>query len=130
MDSVYGFSDFVEVVDHFQRRGSNDNIGLIIKGGENKVSPKVYLRAYHNDDIETSLYLAAELVRNKEVQLVRGDDVLLSFVHKDIVPIEDHFGEDGIWLLDIFVSMIRGIMLKKLMPPSSDSGKRESGLAE
>lgn len=130
MDSVYGIKDFAKVIEDFQvTRERADGIGLIITGGENKIPPKTLLRAYHNDDIEHTLLLAGDLVRGKQVQLVEGDKVLLSFIHEG-GPIEDHFGEDNIWLLDTFTSMCRGIMLKKLTPPSKDSGKQESGSEE
>jgi hypothetical protein len=120
MDTVYGYEDFLGILDMFKLgQDALSQVQLVIVGGENDMDPEDMLRLYQAErSLLNSKDLATRLVTSKEVILKTTDRELVhfKFVGGDITA---HF-RSAPYLLSQFYSMCYGILLKKLTPPSSD----------
>ena len=123
--AIIGSKEFNGILDQYGKGQSwlND-VTVEIEGGENELSPLILLRAYEQKaDVDNNIALASQFVLNKHVVFRREGKELLAFTYTG--------GDLGIkftsapYLLDILLRLAYGLMIKKLTPPSEDSGNEE-----
>lgn len=101
-----------------------NDIEIEVEGGPNELDPITLIRSYEKrDDLDTKITLAQALVLNKHVVFSRRGEQVLSFVFTG-----GNFSacfKNAPYLINILLRYAIGIMLKKLTPPSEDSGTEE-----
>lgn len=122
---VYDGKEYGNILSNFKKgRGWLNDVSIEIVGGENELDPLVLLRAYDEEPtIDSSLALTVQMVLNKEIRFMRKGVILLSFVYTG-----GDLGEKFVkapYLLDTLMKLCYGLMVKKLTPPSEDSGIEE-----
>ncbi len=116
---------FASILDEFTmgQLWLND-VEVEVEGGPNELDPLMLLRAYEKkEDMDTQLSLAQAVVLNKHVVFSRKGTEVLSFVYTG-----GNFSNCFLkapYLLNILLRYAIGVMLKKLTPPSDDSGNEE-----
>lgn len=123
--AAMGSKEYNELIKNYVEGASwlND-VSVEIEGGEADVDPLVLLRAYEAEvTVDNNLALAAQFVMNKHVVFTRDDKQLLSFTYTG-GDLSLKF-KSAPYLLDVLLKACYGLMLKKLTPPSQDSGTEE-----
>ena len=101
-----------------------NDVVIDIEDGENELPPLVLLRAYEQEPtIDSSLSLAAQMVMNKHVKFIRGSQPIFEFTYNG-GDLSEKFMKHP-YLLDLLLKLCYGLMVKKLTPPSEDSGNEE-----
>lgn len=117
--------EYTDVLKSYASRQSwlND-IDVTIEGGENNVDPLELLRRYEAPvSVDNNVALAQSFCMNKRVVIKRKDKEVLAFVYTG-GDITEKFSSVP-YLLNTFLDVCYGLMLKKLTPPSPDSESEE-----
>ena len=121
----FGSKEYSGILKGF-RKGQEwlNDVSIDIEGGENTLPPIVLLRAYEEEPtIDSNLALAAQMVLNKHLKFIRNGSVIFEFTYNG-GDLSEKFTEAP-YLLDLLLKLCYGLMVKKLTPPSEDSGKEE-----
>ena len=121
----YDSKEYNNILKNFRKgRAWLNDVSVEIKGGENELPPLTLLRAYEEEPtIDNTLALTSEMVMNKEVVFKHKGNIVLSFVYNG-GDLSEKFLKAP-YLLDTLLKLCYGLMVKKLTPPSEDSGNEE-----
>ena len=121
----YDSKEYNNILKNFRKgRAWLNDVSVEIKGGENELPPLTLLRAYEEEPtIAPTLALTREMVMNKEVVFKHKGNIVLSFVYNG-GDLSEKFLKAP-YLLDTLLKLCYGLMVKKLTPPSEDSGNEE-----
>lgn len=122
---TYGSKEYNEILQGFRKsRDILNDVSVDIEGGENVLSPLVLLRAYEEEPtVDNTVALASQMIINKHVKFIRNGEVLFEFTYNGGDLGEKFAGAP--YLMDLLLKLCYGLMVKKLTPPSEDSGKEE-----
>ena len=121
----YGSKEYNKIIKDFGkgRQWLNDVVVDIV-GGENDLPAVVLLRAYEEEPtVDNSLALASQMVLNRAVRFTRNGKVVHEFTYNG-GDLSEKFAQAP-YLLDTLLKLCYGLMVKKLTPPSEDSGNEE-----
>lgn len=105
-------------------QGWLNDVDVTIKGGENTIDPLELLRRYEAPvTADNNALLAQLLCRGKTVVISRKGKPVLEFTYRE-GNITEHFN-NAPYLLNTFLDVCYGLMVKKLTPPSPDSESEE-----
>lgn len=122
---IYGSKEYNDILGNFKKgRTWLNDVSIEIVDGENDLDPLTLLRAYDEEPtIENTLSLTGQLILNKEVRFIRKDKIIHSFVYNG-GDLSEKFTKAP-YLLDTLMKLCYGLMVKKLTPPSEDSGTED-----
>lgn len=122
---VYGGKEYNDILNNFKKgRSWLNDVSVEIVGGENELDPLVLLRAYDEEPtIDNSLALTMQMIINKEVRFIRKGTIIHSVLYTG-GDLGEKFAKVP-YLLDTLMKLCYGLMVKKLTPPSEDSGIEE-----
>lgn len=122
---TYGSKEYNEILQGFRKsRDILNDVSVDIEGGENVLSPLVLLRAYEEEPtVDNTVALASQMIINKHVKFIRNGEVLFEFTYNGGDLGEKFAGAP--YLMDLLLKLCYGLMVKKLTPPSEDSGKED-----
>lgn len=124
----YGSKEYNKILTEFTKgRSWLNDVSVEIVDGENTLDPLTLLRAYEEEPtIDSSLSLASQMVLNKCVRFKKGSKVIHEFIYNG-GDLSEKFVKMP-YLLDTLLKLCYGLMIKKLTPPSEDSGNEENRL--
>lgn len=122
---VYGSKEYNEILKDFKKgRDLMNDVSVDIEDGGNDLSPLVLLRAYDEEPtIDNTLALASQTVLNKHIKFLHKGEVIHEFTYNG-GDLSEKFMKVP-YLLDLLLKTCYGLMVKKLTPPSEDSGNEE-----
>lgn len=122
----YGSKEYGSIFKDFQKnRNWLNGVDIEIVGGENELDPLTLLRAYDEEPtVDSTMNLTTQMVMNRQVRFTRGNETILEVFIKPGDDVAGHFAKVP-YLLDMLMKLCYGLMVKKLTPPSEDSGKEE-----
>lgn len=121
----YGSKEYNSILNDFGKgRDWLNDVVIDIEEGENNLDPLVLLRAYDAEPtIDNMLSLTTQMIMNKHVKFTRNGKIIHEFTYNG-----GNLGEKFLkmpYLLDLLLKLCYGLMVKKLTPPSEDSGNEE-----
>ena len=122
---TYGSKEYNEILQGFRKgRDTLNDISIDIEGGENELAPLILLRAYEEEPtVDNMAALASQMVLNKHIKFIRKGETLFEFTYNG-GDLGDKFA-GAPYLMDLLLKLCYGLMVKKLTPPSEDSGKED-----
>ena len=124
-EMIYDSKEYNKVFDDF--RNGNDylnDVSVEIVGDVKELSPLELIRYYEAEPtLDNNLAIATSFIMNKEVRFIKDNKIIHSFVYNG--------GDLGAkfvgfpWLIDVLLKTTYSILIKKLTPPSPDSGNGE-----
>lgn len=121
----FGSREYNGILKNF-KKGQDwlNDVVIDIEDGENTLDPVVLLRAYETEPtIDNTMSLAAQMVMNKHVKFIRGEQIVHEFTYNG-GDLGEKFSSCP-YLLDLLLKLCYGLMVKKLTPPSEGSEKEE-----
>lgn len=122
---VFGSKEYNGILKNFGK-GQDwlNDVQVDIEEGENELAPLVLLRAYEAEPtIDSNLTLASQMIMNKHIKFIRNGQIVHEFTYNG-GDLSEKFTKCP-YLLDLLLKLCYGLMVKKLTPPSEDSGKEE-----
>jgi len=121
----YSSKEYNKILKDFGKgRDWLNDVTVDIEDGENTIPPLVLLRAYEEEaTIDNTLSLASQMIMNKHVKFIRNGITVLEFTYNG-GDLSEKFTKMP-YLLDLLLKLCYGLMVKKLTPPSEDSGNEE-----
>lgn len=122
---VFGSKEYNNILKNFGKgRDWLNDVEVDIEDGENDLPPLVLLRAYEAEPtIDNTLALTSQMVMNKHLKFIRSGETVLEFTYNG-GDLSEKFAKAP-YLLDLLLKLCYGLMVKKLTPPSEDSGNEE-----
>lgn len=122
---VYGSKEYNKILKDFKKgRDLMNDISIDIENDVCDLDPLILLRAYDEEPtIDNMLALASQMVLNKHIKFLHGERVVYEFTYNG-GDLSDKFMKAP-YLLDLLLKTCYGLMVKKLTPPSEDSGNEE-----
>lgn len=122
---VYGSKEYNEILKDFKKgRDLMNDVSVDIEDGGNDLPPLVLLRAYDEEPtIDNTLALASQMVLNKHIKFLHKGEIIHEFTYNG-GDLSEKFMKVP-YLLDLLLKTCYGLMVKKLTPPSEDSGNEE-----
>lgn len=121
----FGSKEFNRILKNFGK-GQDwlNDVTIDIEEGGNELDPLVLLRAYEEEPtIDSMLSLTSQTILNKHVKFIRDGNVVLEFTYNG-GNLSEKFTKAP-YLLNLLLKLCYGLMVKKLTPPSEDSGNED-----
>lgn len=123
--SMFGSKEYNKVFDDYKQgqKWLND-VDVEIVGGEASIDSLTLLRIYDDKvTVDNEMILASGFCMNRVIRFLKNGTVIYEVDYKG-GALADHFANVP-YLLDVLLKLAYGLMLKKLTPPSLDSGSEE-----
>lgn len=122
---AFGTKEYNQAFDEY-KKGQKwlNGVEIEIVGGEADIDPMTLLRIYDDKvTVDNELLLAAGFSMNRVVRFTKDGQLIHEIDYKG-GDLAEHFAGKP-YLLDVFLKMSYGLMLKKLTPPSEGSETEE-----